>query len=40
VAGPLSALTDGTTATALAIMHVLVGVAVVAILAPLRARRA
>jgi hypothetical protein len=39
-AGPLSALTDGATAVALAVMHVLVGVAVVAILAPLRARRA
>jgi ABC-type transport system involved in cytochrome c biogenesis permease subunit len=39
-AGPLTALTDTGTAAALAVMHLLVGVAVVAILAPLHARRA
>ena len=39
-AGPLTAVTDAATAVALTIMHLLVGVAVVATLAPLRARRA
>ena len=39
VAGPLAARTDTPTMVALAIMHLLVGVAVVAALAPLRARR-
>ena len=39
-AGPLGALADTATVVSLVIMHLLVGVAVVAILAPLRARRA
>jgi len=39
-AGPLAAVTDTATVVSLVIMHVLVGVAVVAILAPLRARGA
>jgi Family of unknown function (DUF6069) len=37
-AGPAAAVTDTATVVSLVIMHVLVGVAVVAILAPLRAR--